>query len=385
MMSLKPHERIQAGLASPHERACAGSPRSPHASLTARMAPRRTWTALLALIGLLIWGGLAAPQVMAFIPQFASLSQTTTRWLSDAATLLRAGQPAGAALGSVTAPQVCASQSVSAVGANLVVPAGEWVCDDALAIGGNLTVLGHVQGAAQAIGGTVTIAGEVDGDVMAVGGNIILQPGAHTHGHLNAIGGQVLIAQGAVVDEPLQSVAHTWYGGHMTPTTFNLLTPEASSFWLGLLFWISAALGLTTFLPEAVGHVRYIIARRFVLSGISGMFIGVVGALLGVALFLTCLGIPITLLIGLGIWLAWVIGTVAFGSWLGATLLRGGRRDRDPSLLASTLLGVVLLTLLKSLPFAGPVVALLVGCVALGAASLTLLSARRVSYARLRW
>jgi hypothetical protein len=142
---------------------------------------------------------------------------------------------------------------------------------------------------------------------------------------------------------------------------------------------------LTAFVPEAVGHVRYTIARRFLLSGVTGAVIGFVGVLLGAALFLTCLGIPVTLAIALAMWLAWVVGTVAFGSWLGASLLRGMRHNHEPSLMASTLLGVLLLSLLKALPIAGPVVSVIVGCVALGAASLTLLSARRVSYARLRW
>jgi hypothetical protein len=154
---------------------------------------------------------------------------------------------------------------------------------------------------------------------------------------------------------------------------------------LGLLFWVSASVGLTTFVPESVGHVRYTIARRMMVSGVAGAVVGLVGALLAVALFLTCLGIPVTLVIALAMWLAWVIGTVAFGSWLGASFLRGLRHGHDSSLFASTLLGVILLCLLKALPVAGTVVSLFVGCVALGAAALTLLSARRVSYARLRW
>jgi hypothetical protein len=102
-------------------------------------------------------------------------------------------------------------------------------------------------------------------------------------------------------------------------------------------------------------------------------------------LFITCIGIPVTLVIALALWVAWVAGTVAFASWLGASLLRGTRRDRDPSLLLSTLLGVLILCLLKSAPVVGPVVSLIVGVVGLGAAALTLLSARRVPYVRLRW
>ena len=109
------------------------------------------------------------------------------------------------------------------------------------------------------------------------------------------------------------------------------------------------------------------------------------GAVLGAALFVTCIGIPVTLLIALTLWVAWVVGTVAFASWLGASLLRGLRHNAEPSLLVSSLLGVLILCLLKSAPVVGVVVSVLVGCVGLGAAGLTLLSARRVSYAHLRW
>lgn len=351
---------------------------------------RRIISALVALVGLLIWASSISPQVMTFAPQLASISVASSHWISSATTLLRSGQPpsgqpSGAALGSVHAPKVCSSQDASAFGSNLVIPATTWVCGDALAVGGNLTVEGRVQGTAQAIGGNVTISGEVDGNVTALGGDITVQSGALTRGRLDAVGGHVIIAPGATTQTPAPSMTNNWYGGHTPPTSFHQLAPEASSFWLGLLFWVSAAIGLTVFVPEAVGHVRYTIARRFLLSGFSGAVIGFVGALLGAALFLTCLGIPVTLAIALAMWLAWVIGTVAFGSWLGASLLRGLRHDHEPSLMASTLLGVILLSLLKALPIAGVVVSVIVGCVALGAATLTLLSARRVSYARLRW
>lgn len=377
MTLLKPLDDSTARYAPPGE---PGHRVAPHLPRSRR---GRLLSAALASLGLLVWAAFMTPQVVALTPQAASFTLMTTRWFSGAFT---GGSPtSGLALGSVGTPQVCSSDNTSAVGRNLVVPAGAWVCGDALAVGGNVDVRGRVQGSAQAIGGNVTISGEVDGDVTAMGGDIVVQPGALTRGALNALGGRVIVAPGAVTQMPTPNPQQTWFGGHSIPPTFQPLAPEASSFWLGLLFWVSATLGLIAFLPEVVGHVRYTIARRFLLSGFSGALIGIVGVVLATALFLTCLGIPVTLGIALAMWLAWVVGTVAFASWLGASLLRGTRRDHDPSLLFSTLLGVVILSLLKMAPVVGPVVSLIVGCVGLGAAILTLLSARRVSYARLRW
>lgn len=357
-----------------------GGARAPHLPHSRR---GRLLLAVLASLGLLIWAAFITPQVVALTPHAASFTLMTTRWFSGAFS--GGSQTSGLALGSVVTPQVCSSDNTSAVGKNLVVPVDAWVCGDALAVGGNVDVRGRVQGSAQAIGGSVTISGEVDGDVTAVGGDIVVQPGAQTHGALNAVGGHVIVAPGAVTQMPAPSETQPGFGGFTTTTSFHPFAPEYSSFWLGLLFWVSASLGLIAFVPEAVGHVRYTIARRFLLSGFSGALIGIVGVVLAAALFLTCLGIPVTLGIALAMWLAWVVGTVAFASWLGASLLRGTRRDHDPSLLFSTLLGVAILSLLKMAPVVGPVVSLIVGCVGLGAAILTLISARRVSYARLRW
>lgn len=360
------------------------SPRAPRERPIARNR-RRAVTALLALLGLLIWAAAATPQVISLIPQGTRLPLLTTRWLSAFGVGPRSGQPVGEIGASGRPALACTTQTIGAIGSNLLVPASMWVCGDAQAIDGSVTVAGHVQGNAQAIGGNVIVAGEVDGDATAVGGNITVQPGGHVQGKLHAVGGRVIIQPGGLADQSAPASNVSLFPSHPAPSWFHPLAPETSSFWLSLLFWVSATFGLTAFVPEAVGHVRYTIARRFLVSGFSGALIGLLGVVLAVALFLTCLGIPLTLAIGALLWLAWVTGTVAFGSWLGASLLRGLRRRREPSLLGSSLLGVFILSLLKTLPVAGGVVSVIVGCVGLGAALITLISARRVSYARLRW
>ncbi|HEX8983218.1 MAG TPA: polymer-forming cytoskeletal protein [Ktedonobacterales bacterium] len=327
------------------------------------------------------------PRVVSLFPQVTNASLSTTQWFSAwSGPSAPSGAVADLSHGSLgSAPLACSTQSASAVGSNLTVPANEWVCGDALAVGGNVDVQGHVQGSAQSLGGNVTISGEVDGDVTAIGGNITVAPTGITHGSLRAVGGRVILAQGTVQTAAAPNTQGSWWQMHQTRPMFHPVQSESGSFWLGLLFWISASVGLTAFVPEAVGHVRFTIARRMLVSGVSGAVIALIGVFVGGILFLTCLGIPVTLLIALALWVAWVVGTVAFGSWLGATFLRGLRHGRDSSLLISTLVGVLILSLLKSLPVAGIIISFIVGCVAVGAAALTLLSARRVSYAHLRW
>lgn len=348
---------------------------------------QRSVSLMVALVGLFVWGMFSAPRVISLFPQAAHASLASTQWLSSwsgpstpSTTSAEVSHGSGGA-----APVACSTQSASAVGSNLVIPASEWVCGDALAVGGNVHVQGHVQGSAQSVGGNVTISGEVDGDVTSIGGDITVEPGGITHGSLKSVGGRVILAQGAVQTAATTNTQGTWWQMRQNRPMFHPVQSDTGSFWLGLLFWISASVGLTAFVPEAVGHVRFTIARRMLVSGVSGALIALVGIVAGAILFLTCLGIPVTLVIALTLWVAWVVGTVAFGSWLGATFLRGLRHGRDSSLLVSTLLGVLILSLLKALPIAGPMISFIVGCVAVGAAALTLLSARRVSYAYLRW
>ncbi len=375
-------------LETPHNKMLSASTHYSRAEESSHVRSRRRGLSVVfALVGLFVWGMFSVPRVVSLFPQVTNASLAATQWLSAwSGPSAPSGAVADLSHGSVgSAPVACSAQSASAVGSNLIVPANEWVCGDALAVGGNVDVQGHVQGSTQSVGGNVTISGEVDGDVTAIGGNITVASGGITHGSLRAVGGQVILAQGAVQTAATTNNQGTWWQMHQNRPMLHPVPSDSGSFWLGLLFWISASVGLTAFAPEAVGHVRFTIARRMLVSGVSGAVIALVGVVVGAILFLTCLGIPVTLLIALALWIAWVVGTVACGSWLGATFLRGLRHGRDSSLLVSTLLGVLILTLLKALPVAGVIISFIVGCVAVGAAALTLLSARRVSYAHLRW
>ena len=60
------------------------------------------------------------------------------------------------------------------VGENITIEAGQTVRGDVVAVGGTVTVLGHVRGDAVAIGGDVDLTGggTVDGDAVSVGGTV---------------------------------------------------------------------------------------------------------------------------------------------------------------------------------------------------------------------
>lgn len=131
-----------------------------------------------------------------------------------------------------------------------------------------------------------------------------------------------------------------------------------------------------------IGRVRHTISRHAALSGATGAILALVAVLLAIIMVVTCIGIPIALLIAIAVWSAWVVGTVGLGAWIGSVIFGGPRST--PSLVISSVLGVLVLSVLKELPIAGPLIGLLAGAIALGGAALTMFSARRYAYYRPR-
>jgi hypothetical protein len=261
------------------------------------------------------------------------------------------------------------------MGSSLIVSPTDIVCGDVLVAGGNLNLQGEVRGSVQVLGGNADVSGVVTGDITVIGGNLTLQPGATVSGVAHEIGGSLTVASGA----------------HLAGTGPNLgepadiarapglnLSVDAGSFWLSLLFWLSAAIGLSAVAPEMVGRVRYTISHHVALSGVMGVISGFVALVGAVILVITCIGIPLALLIAVAAWFAWVVGTVGLAAWLGSVVFGGPRHS--PSLIVSSTLGVLALSLLKELPVAGPIIGVLAGMVAVGGATLTMLSARRYPY-----
>lgn len=317
-------------------------------------------------------------------PATSGIASLFARWNVPGVVTAMAPQIGGPMQQSATAARgalTCDSSGESAVGADLIVPQNQTVCGDVLVVGGRQQTLGEVRGSIQVIGGDAVIAGVVTGNVTVIGGNIQVESSGHISGAAHALGGTVSVSPYASVGSVGADIQMPRDMGR--PPGFNF-SIDVGSFWLSLMFWISASLGLTALAPEAIGHVRFTVSHHFARSALAGFIIALVAGLLSVALIFTCLGIPVAVAIGVAGWLAWVVGTVGVGAWLGEVVFGSPHRSRPPSLLTSAVLGVVILSLLKATPIVGPVIGMLVGMVALGAATLTLLSARRATYARLR-
>lgn len=371
-----PHGSPQNGTGWVWSRSKAGAP----------LISRRTRIiALISAFGLITWfiltfiTNVSAPQ-----PGASLISGILAQWRASNVNGTGLSQTNGNVSGNLprlATPLQCDSTGTSSIGTDLSIPPTEVICGDVLVIGANVTVQGEVRGSIRVIGGNAIISGVISSDITVIGGNISVQTGGRVYGAAHAIGGTVVAAPNTIVNNTGSDIQqpHDW----TQAPGFNV-SIDIGAFWLSLLFWISAALGLTALAPEMIGHVRYTVRQRLALSGIIGAILALAAGVVSVALVFTCLGIPLALAIAAAVWFAWVVGTVGLGAWLGSALFGGSRSSHPPSLILSAVFGVLILTVLKALPVAGPFIGYLTGSIALGAAMLTLLSARRISYARPR-
>lgn len=257
----------------------------------------------------------------------------------------------------------CVQDDRNTFGENLVIPADAWICGQVTAFGANVTVDGRVDGDVRAVNGSVVVSGVVNGSVTALGGNINLQGSARVSGDVQAIGGHVYRTPDTLVR------------GHLVPDQDwpTLASRQATRVftydmfpWWRLLFWALVGAAFALFMPERLGRVRTRIRSHPVVNLSFGVFAIIGGCLAALALAVTCIGLPVALVVLGALWVAWVAGTVALGYWLGDAILGVLARERV-SILVATVLGVLLVAAMEEIPVVGVVIGVVVGCVGVGA------------------
>ena len=240
--------------------------------------------------------------------------------------------------------------------------------------GRSLTIdAGETVDKAVAIGGSVTVAGHVRRDAVAIGGSVTLLPGAHVEGDAVAIGGAVSVPEGATLEGD-----NVGLGGPV-PATVGSMTRWAVGgphmFWAfrfgarlvrAVLLFVIAILIAAAF-PGALGRVRTYLLARPGLSALGGVAILLGFVPLCVLLAVSVIGIP---LIPVGVML--LVALMLFGfavsaAWLGERI--PGGESRTP--LKAVAWGGAILALVGLVPWIGTTVLVLVAAISAGA---TLLS-----------
>lgn len=212
-------------------------------------------------------------------------------------------------------------------------------------------------------GGDAIIEGRVEGDVAAIGGNIIQKENAF-------IGGDVIVFGGtyrAESSQPLRSAEKETVivamfeeelrGFSQNPA--SLFSPSLSWAFLAqrvfsILFWFLISLALTTIAPGAISRA----VARFQLSALKIFavgFFGFLATIFGVIAGLKFLPDYLSAVVGLTafilIVLGYVFGRVALQVVIGKLIQKRFFSEKKLSETITLLIGVVVWTLLLSIPY----------------------------------
>lgn len=255
---------------------------------------------------------------------------------------------------------------------DILVPEGVTSIGDNVAILGKLNVLGKVHGNAVAIGGSVGVEGTVTGDVVAVLGRVTLGPNAVVEGDVVAIGGGLERAPGAQIHGAVNNIrfANLWHRGH-EGLRWRPLLWRGPSGPVGILLYLFYLLGLyclvllaMAILPRNVESIAKGIEANPGRATLIGLIAGVLLIPVTVMMMITIIGIPVVFLLWAAAWIAKVLGYVAFVYLLGNRIASG---NPDLSRGARLAIGVLVLGIVRYLPFVGALVSALVTMITVGA------------------
>lgn len=228
---------------------------------------------------------------------------------------------------------------------------------------------------AVAVGGSVTIAGHVRRDAVAVGGSVTLLPGARVEGDAVAIGGVVSVAEGATLEGDNVSLAGTipTMVGSMTRWVVGERPHLRSMFGFvsratrAVLLYVIALL-IAVAVPGALTRIREYLVNRPRLSALAGVAILLGFAPLLFLLAVTIIGIPLIPVAAMLLVALFLFGFTVSAEWLGN---RMPVRPENKTPVKSVARGGAILVIVGLVPWIGTAALILAAAISAGA---TLLS-----------
>ena len=256
-------------------------------------------------------------------------------------------------------------------GGTVVVDYNEVECGNLTTFGSKVAINGEVQGNVVAYNSDIVIAGTVDGNIELYGGNVILQSGSHIRGDIHLYGGH--FTQGS--DDRLDgSVIDRTRG---LDWLINANGSFRFSIW-SLLFWIVIGIGLARFFPEHMMLVRTTVVQKTRRSLVIGLLSITLAPPVLLVLVALVLSIPLAIMIGLILVVAWALGTATVGWLVGEYVLRKVAPQHNTRLV-QIVVGLTVLVLAGSLPYIGWLIIIGTGLLGLGAVFLSRFGTRLYS------
>lgn len=239
------------------------------------------------------------------------------------------------------------------------------IASDLIAILGSVYAEGDVQGDVVAVGGSAHIDGRVTGDVIAVGGRVVLGPEAEVFGDITSVGGRIEKHENATVHGSENEVS---FGDGISIDPFRWDFDHFDHNWLriGNAFefgWGVIALGLLLLMVCLVQLVAGDAVRRVGAKAASAPWASILAGFLVwvltfpvflivfVILCVSIIGIPVALLLALGTPIVFFVGSLV--GFTGLALVAGQWLEKR-----------------FGWKLGGPILALIVGVVAIQALSL---------------
>ena len=221
-----------------------------------------------------------------------------------------------------------------------------------------------------AIGGNVTVSGKVEGGIFVIAGDVCLKPGSEVKGDIMSIAGDVIRESGAVTE------------GGLTQVRISRLIPVLATFFkrgwvlvlvmlstLVLIGFLGLALLLMALIPKNMGSIITELERSFMRMlawGFVWIFlIAIVTAFLAISI-VGILLIPLEILL---VALAMIIGYIAAAAFLGKNLLKTFDKSIHP--FVEAVVGITVLYFIGFLPIVGAVIKALLLIAGFGAVLVT--------------
>ncbi|MBA7667251.1 hypothetical protein ES703_75336 [subsurface metagenome] len=260
------------------------------------------------------------------------------------------------------------SQGALAKGENVLVEIGKDIViakgvevDQAVAIGGDLTVLGKVKGNAVAIGGNLTLksSAEIGEDAVCIGGKLEKEEGAQVQGDAVNIG---ILKFPCFGKRALFRLGIGGLGGLLGWLS-----------WWGIFFGITKfivelilAILLVAFLPRQISVISDSLKKNWWRAILIGILVLICAPLLMVLVGITIVGLPLIPVIVMVLAVAGLLGRVSIFLLVGERLHRAFN-PKPLSSIVTVILGAIALNLVGLVPILGPVIYALVLVFGLGA------------------
>lgn len=232
------------------------------------------------------------------------------------------------------------------------VAAGERI-GAAIAIRGNATVDGAVDGLLLVIDGTATINGRVEGDVTVISGTLVLNDSAVVD-NVSLINSELTRAPGATVFQEINESSGFSFG--WGAAVFSFL------FWVGsTLALLVVGLVLAAIAGKQVNGAGQLATDRIGETVVSSIVIWIGLPVLAVLLLVTLIGIPIAMGIGIALVALGFFGYVVAATRVGQLITERGRPEPRLHPYLAVVVGLLLLQIAGLVPFIGGFVVAVAG------------------------